>query len=115
MQKTKVVLRSLCLILVAACGKHAGSDPAPCDAVGAKVRTIAHADLVANKELAPTTRHDAELELGPLESEVADTCREQKWPVDVRGCMVKATTGAGLQTCAATLTPEQRGVLPKSN
>jgi len=107
------VLRSLWLVvLVAACGKHGAKDPAPCEAVGAKVRTVARAELDAVKDLPDATRHDAELQLGPLEGAVARTCRDQHWPDAVRGCMVGASTGAALQTCASSLTAEQRGALP---
>jgi hypothetical protein len=108
------VVRSLWLVvLVAACGKHATSDPTSCPAVGAKVRSVANAELAARADLAPTTRRDAQLQLGPLEHEVTVTCRDQGWPTEVRTCLVGATTGLELKACAAVLTPEQRGALPQ--
>jgi hypothetical protein len=113
--KTEVVVRSLwLLLLVAACGKHGAGDPARCEAVGARVRTLARADLDANTALAAARRHDAELQLGPLESEVARVCRDTSWPVETRRCMVAAASGAALESCAAALTPKQRAVIEKT-
>lgn len=77
------------------------------------MRTLARADLAANPALSPERRHDAELQLGPLESEVARVCRDTTWPVETRRCMVAATSGAALEACAAALTPKQRAVIEK--
>jgi hypothetical protein len=108
------VVRTLWLVvLVAACGKQGAKDPAPCDAVGAKVRAVANIELEAATGLPAATRHDAQLELGPLESEVAKTCRDHDWAVEVRACMVGATTGQAMKACAASLTEAQRGTVTR--
>lgn len=110
--KNLVVVRTLWLVvLVAACGKPGSSDPAPCQAVGAKVRAVANIELDARTGLPDPTRRDAQLQLGPLESEVAKTCRDQKWSVEVRACMVGATTGQAMKACAASLSEAQRGTV----
>jgi hypothetical protein len=108
------VIRSLWLVVVvAACGKTGANDPAPCDVVGAKVRTVARTELAAETDLPPTARSNAELQLGPLENEIAKTCRDQQWSVEVRKCMADATSGAAMKLCAGALSPSQRGVLPE--
>lgn len=98
---------------MAACGKAGANDPAPCDVVGARVRTVARTDLAAQAQLSATQRRDAELQVGPLEHEIAKTCRDQKWSVEVRTCIAGATSGAAMKLCAGALSPSQRGALPE--
>jgi hypothetical protein len=111
--KLLLVSRLVWLILVAACGRNAAEDPAPCAAVGGRVQAVAKAELAAVQGLPPETRSSAELDLGPLKDEVDDACRKGAWPVEARACMLTAKTGAALQACAAALTPEQRDPLAK--
>jgi hypothetical protein len=111
----RVTLKTIALALaLCACKRGSASDPAPCATVGNKVNAVAHAELDAAK-LDPALRQKAELQLGPLRDEVERACTDKAWPLDVRKCLVAATTGVAMQTCAATLTPEQRGALPGAN
>jgi hypothetical protein len=111
--KLRLVYRLVWLVLVAACGRSAARDPAPCDVVGGKVQMVARAELAAVEGLPAETRRSAELALGPLKDEIDEACRKGAWPVAARECMLTATTGVALQACAASLTPEQRDPFAK--
>jgi hypothetical protein len=111
------VIRSLWLVVLVAawtaCGKSGSNDPVPCDVVGARVRTVARTELAARTDLPSTERSKAELQIGPLENEIAKTCRDQNWSVEVRKCIADATSGSAMKVCAGALSPSQRGVLPE--
>jgi hypothetical protein len=111
--KLLLVSRLGWLLLVAACGRNAAKDQAPCDTVGGRVQMVARAELAAVEGLPAETRKAAELDIDPLKDEVERACTKGGWPVETRACMLTAKTGAALQQCAAALTPEQRDPLAK--
>jgi hypothetical protein len=106
-----VVRTLLLVVLVAACGKAGANDPAPCDVVGARVRTVARTELAAVADLPARTRRDAELQLGPLEHNVEQTCRADHWSDEVRRCMATAESGSAMKVCAGALRASQHDAL----
>ncbi|MBP6628066.1 MAG: hypothetical protein KBG28_05085 [Kofleriaceae bacterium] len=102
------VMLTLGLLLGCGCGRK---DPASCRAVGARVGLLAAADV---KAMAPgQARRDAELAAGPLAEVVTRTCEETRWDAAVRTCLVGASDGTAVATCAQALAPAQRlGGLP---
>jgi hypothetical protein len=99
------------LAVVLFCGCSKKSEPAAgqasdCAAVGEKLVAIGR-DSARDLQGRENTVFETQIQL--VKDDVVATCQRQKWPADVRACLLSAADRAAFDACAATL-PAPAGV-----
>ena len=103
------------LVWPTACHRHTDAGPgAPCDAVGAKFALVAHAELDADKDLAPDVKDGAQGLVAPMRDGIVRACQDSGWTAASRDCFAAAGDERAMKACYAQLTADQRASLDRS-
>jgi hypothetical protein len=98
-----VLAAALAALLVCGCGKK--REPAPgqagdCAAVGEKLIELGRHSA---RDLQGRQRTVFETQIQLVKDDVVATCQRQKWPADVRACMLAAADRTAFDACAEAL------------
>jgi hypothetical protein len=110
--KLASLIVALAALLVCGCSKK--SEPAPgqagdCAAVGEKLVALGR-DSARDLQGRENTVFETQIQL--VKDDVVATCQRQKWPADVRACLLEAADRTAFDACAAAI-PNPAGASAK--
>lgn len=109
----RTALAVVALLSLAACKKHPAGE-ATCRQVGARFYEIAHADVVASKDVDERSRTGVLGLLAPMRDSMIRACQDDGWSADARACFSTAKDQPMFYACEPKLSAEQRALLAKA-